>query len=135
MCVSLSACTTKITDPNDPRFDVTKFRFENYYGDDLVNALYAIIPKGSSRDDIAKFMEGQMGLNPREITFPSPRNAQYLKPEVVQFRKEHKIIVYRYTNPKKALFGRRWQMTFHVHKKTDQLVKIKARISDLIPYI
>ena len=41
LCVSLSACATKVTDPNDPRFDVTKLKLEGFYKgkQDLCKAL------------------------------------------------------------------------------------------------
>ena len=54
MCIGLSSCATKITDPNDPRFDVTKLKLEGFYKgkQDLCKALRIILPPGTPKDRV-----------------------------------------------------------------------------------
>ena len=62
--VMLTACNPfKVTDPSDPRFDVTKFSFEDYRIEkDLHDALGAVFPSGTNRKVIEDILIDNAGL-------------------------------------------------------------------------
>ncbi|MGM0422753.1 MAG: hypothetical protein ACQEQL_06630, partial [Pseudomonadota bacterium] len=101
LSLMLSACATKVTDPSDPRFDVSQFRFEDYIGRDITNIMLEIFPKGTDKKYIKKIFEGNMGLTPFKKEKFSRLNPQTKEWEHIESGNTY---IYYYSNQSKLPF-------------------------------
>lgn len=58
VCVSVAACaSSKVTDPRDPKFDATQFRFEDYSSKSEISPIiHHMFPVGTDRSYVEKIL-------------------------------------------------------------------------------
>ncbi|MGM0421801.1 MAG: hypothetical protein ACQEQL_01735 [Pseudomonadota bacterium] len=129
LCIGLTACAMKVTDPNDPRFDVSEFRFEDYRGQDIQKVMQSIFPVGTEKRNIENIMERELGLKSQRLPYFRKWNGKQNKFNNI---KSDKVFMYDYTKPNYGVFGISWQVTF-LYDEHNRLKALKALQSSISP--
>lgn len=129
LSLMLSACATKVTDPSDPQFDVSQFRFEDYVGQDIQKVMQSIFPVGTEKRYIRHIMEDNLGLNSQRLEYFRKWNSKQNK---FNNKKSDNVFMYYYAKPNYGVFGISWRVTF-LYDENNRLKALKAWQGSISP--